>query len=141
MVEPRRRCFTLPPVDLMKKVTGAIIYVTVVSASKLSKSNLRGRQQSLTMDDRSEDFHDNKDLLTFVEVELEDLTRKTYVRPGSCPKWDSTFNMILHEDTGILRFHLYECPQGSVKYDYLTSCEIKVLLCMNIAVVSHINDK
>ncbi|PSR84718.1 Synaptotagmin like [Actinidia chinensis var. chinensis] len=130
MVEPRRRCFTLPPVDLRKKVTGAIIYVTVVSASKLSRSNLKGsiarRQQSLMMDGRSEDFHDNKDLLTFVEVELEDLTRKTYVRPGSCPKWDSTFNMVLHEDTGILRFHLYECPQGSVKYDYLTSCEIKV---------------
>ncbi|XP_057472907.1 uncharacterized protein LOC130761430 isoform X1 [Actinidia eriantha] len=130
MVEPRRRCFTLPPVDLMKKVTGAIIYVTVISASKLSRSNLKGsiarRQQSLMMDGRSEDCHDNKDMLTFVEVELEDLTRKTYVRPGSCPKWDSTFNMVLHEDTGILRFHLYECPPGSVKYDYLTSCEIKV---------------
>ncbi|KAI8528683.1 hypothetical protein RHMOL_Rhmol12G0166600 [Rhododendron molle] len=130
MVEPRRRCLSLPSVDLRKKAVGGIIYVTVISASKLSKSNLKGslskRQHTSTMDGRLEECRDNKDMLTFVEVELGELTRKTNVKPGSSPKWDSTFNMVLHEDTGILRFHLYECTPGSVKYDYLTSCEIKV---------------
>ncbi|XP_058193725.1 synaptotagmin-5-like [Rhododendron vialii] len=130
MVEPRRLCLSLPSVDLRKEAVGGIIYVTVISASKLSKSNLKGslskRQHISTMDGRLEECHDNKDMLTFVEVELEELTRKTNVKPGSSPKWDSTFNMVLHENTGILRFHLYECTPGSVKYDYLTSCEIKV---------------
>ncbi|KAH7856594.1 hypothetical protein Vadar_003301 [Vaccinium darrowii] len=130
MVEPRRRCLSLPSVDLRKKAVGGIIHVTVISASKLSKSNLKGslskRQHTSSVDGRLEECHDDKDMRTFVEVELEELTRKTNVRPGSSPKWDTTFNMVLHADTGILYFHLYECTPGSVKYDYLTSCEIKV---------------
>ncbi|CAI0380852.1 unnamed protein product [Linum tenue] len=125
MVEPRRRCFSLPAVDLRKKVVGGIVHVTVVSASKLSKSSFKGsptrkQQQS------SEDGVDDNDLQTFVEVELGQLTRKTNARPGSSPKWNSTFNMVLHEETGILRFNLCNCNPDSVKYDYLSSCEIKV---------------
>ncbi|KAE9463914.1 hypothetical protein C3L33_04204, partial [Rhododendron williamsianum] len=130
MVEPRRCCLSLPSVDLRKKAVGGRIYVTVISATKLSKSNLKGslsrRQHISTMDGNLEECRDNKDMLTFVEVELEELTRKTKVTPGSSPKWDSTFNMVLHEATGVLRFHLYEFTPGNVKYDYLTSCEIKV---------------
>ncbi|KAI8528684.1 hypothetical protein RHMOL_Rhmol12G0166700 [Rhododendron molle] len=130
MVEPRRCCLSLPSVDLTKKAVGGIIYVTVFSASKLSKGNLKGsvsrRQHISTMDGRLEACCANKDMHTFVEVELEELTRKTKVTPGSSPKWDSTFNMVLHEASGVLRFHLYDCTPGSVQYDYLTSCEIKV---------------
>ncbi|KAI7986270.1 Synaptotagmin-5 [Camellia lanceoleosa] len=129
MVEPHRRCYPLPPEDFRKKVVGGIIHVTVISASKLSRSNIKGspsrRQQSSSIDGRLEEFHDNKDLQTFVEVELEELTRRTSVKPGSSPKWDSMFNMVLHKDSGILRFNLYECTPGS-EFDYLTSCEIKM---------------
>lgn len=129
MIEPRRQCFSLPAVDLRKKVVGGIVYVTVISASKLSRSSLRGspsrRQPSFNVDGLQEHF-DDKDLQTFVEVELGELTRRTDVRQGSSPQWDSTFNMVLHDNTGIVRFHLYERTPGSVKYDYLASCEIKM---------------
>lgn len=105
--------------------------MTVMSASKLSGSNLKGspprRQQSSAIDDNTEEqYLDNKDLQTFVEVELEELSRRTDMKPGSSPRWNSTFNMAVHEDNGIIRFHLYQCTPGSVKYDYLTSCEVKV---------------
>ncbi|XP_022725359.1 extended synaptotagmin-1-like isoform X3 [Durio zibethinus] len=129
MVEPRRQCFSLPAVDLRKKAIGGIIYVTVISASKLSRSSLKGspsrRQPSFAVDGLQEHF-DDKDLQTFVEVELGELTRRTDVRPGSSPQWDSTFNMVLHDNTGTVRFHLYERTPGSVKYDYLASSEIKM---------------
>lgn len=129
MVEPHRRCYSLPAVDLRKKAVGGIIYVTVLSANKLSKSNFKvspsRRQQS--PDKTLEDYFVDSDLQTFVEVELGDLTRRTNESTGSSPRWDSTFNMVLHEESGTLRFHLYECTQSSVKYDYLASCEIKVL--------------
>lgn len=130
MVEPRRRCFSLPAVDLRKKAVGGIIYVKVISASKLSRSGLKGspsrRQNVYSADSNSEEHYDDKDLKTFVEIELEELTRRTDTRAGSDPRWDSTFNMVLHEDTGVIRFHLYECTPSNVKYDYLATCEIKV---------------
>ncbi|KAK3023559.1 hypothetical protein RJ639_044209 [Escallonia herrerae] len=130
MVEPRRRCYSLPSIDLRKKAAGGILYVTVVSANKVSKNNLKGsppRMQHSSMINGSIVNHlDNKDLQTFVEVELEELTRRTKVVPGSNPRWDSTFNMVLHEDSGILRFNIYDCTPGSVKYDFLTSCQIKM---------------
>ncbi|KAK4844374.1 hypothetical protein QYF36_019394 [Acer negundo] len=130
MVEPRRRCFSLPAVDLRKKAVGGIIYVKVISASKLSRSSLRGspsrRQQTYYTDSGVEENYDDKDLRTFVEIELEELTRRTDIRPGSDPRWESTFNMVLHEEVGVLRFHLYACTLGSMKYDYLASCEIKM---------------
>ncbi|KAI9173502.1 hypothetical protein LWI28_002309 [Acer negundo] len=130
MVEPRRRCFSLPAVDLRKKAVGGIIYVKVISASKLSRSSLRGspsrRQQTYYTDSGVEENYDDKDLRTFVEIELEELTRRTDIRPGSDPRWESTFNMVLHEEVGVLRFHLYACTPGSMKYDYLASCEIKM---------------
>ncbi|KAE9467101.1 hypothetical protein C3L33_00987, partial [Rhododendron williamsianum] len=130
MVEPRRQCHPLPFIELRKKAVAGIIYVTVISANKLSRSNLKGspsrRQESSLMDGRLEECRDNNNLQTFVEVELEELTRRTSVGHGSSPKWNSTFNMSLHDDKGILKFNLYERNQGSVKYDYLTSCEIKI---------------
>ncbi|KAJ8753698.1 hypothetical protein K2173_026374 [Erythroxylum novogranatense] len=129
MVEPRRRCFSLPVVDLWKKAAGGIVHVTVISASKLSGSHLKGspsRKQFYLRAGSSEEHVDIEDLHTFVEVELGQLTRRTNIRPGSSPTYDSTFNMILHEDTGILRFQLYNCTPGSVKYDFVGSCEIKI---------------
>ncbi|KAK1565162.1 hypothetical protein Q3G72_020185 [Acer saccharum] len=130
MVEPRRRCFSLPAEDLRKKAVGGIIYVKVISASKLSRSSLKGspsrRQQTYYTDSGVEENYDDKDLRTFVEIELGELTRRTDIRPGSDPRWESTFNMVLHEEVGVLRFHLYACTPGSMKYDYLASCEIKM---------------
>ncbi|XP_043812419.1 synaptotagmin-4 isoform X2 [Manihot esculenta] len=130
MVEPRRRCYSLPAVDLRKKAVGGVIHVTVISASKISSTSFRGspsrRQQNYSANGSLEEHFDDKDLQTFVEVELEQLTRRTGVKPGSSPRWDSTFNMILHEETGILRFHLYNSNPSSVKCDYLASCEIKM---------------
>ncbi|EEF30229.1 extended synaptotagmin-1 [Ricinus communis] len=130
MVEPRRRCYSLPAVDLRKKAVGGVIHVTVISARKLCTSPFRGspsrKQQNCSVNCSSEEHFDDKDLQTFVEVELEQLTRRTNVRPGSSPRWDSTFNMVLHEETGILRFHLYNCTPNNVKFDYLASCEIKL---------------
>ncbi|XP_042964292.1 synaptotagmin-5-like isoform X2 [Carya illinoinensis] len=130
MVEPRRRCYSLPAVDLRKKAVGGVIHVTVLSANKLSRSSLKGnssrRQQNGSVNGNSEEQIVVKDLQTFVEVELEELTRRTDVRSGSGPTWNSTFNMVLHEQTGTIRFHLYECTPSNVKYDYLASCEIKI---------------
>ena len=131
MVEPRRHCFSLPAVDLRKRATGGIIYVRVISANKLSRSCFRvcpsRRQQNGRINSFIEDNLHDKELQTFVELELEELTRRTDVRLGSTPRWDATFNMVLHDSTGTIRFNLYECPPSSVKYDYLSSCEIKVL--------------
>lgn len=145
MVEPRRRCYSLPAIELRKKVVGGIIYVKVVSANKLSRGVSRGspsRRHSFSVDGHNSHMEDNlvddKDLRTFVEVELEELTRRTGVGAGSSPEWDSNFNMVLHEDTGVLRFHLYECIPSSVKYDYLASCEIKVIfVSMTVKAIMH----
>ncbi|KAL2543887.1 C2 domain-containing protein [Forsythia ovata] len=130
MVEPRRQCLALPASDLQKKAVGGVLYIKGLSASKLCRSSWKGspsrRQKSSVIDSHEEDELENKELQTFVEIELEELTRRTNVRTGSNPKWDSTFNLILHDNAGILKFHLYECTPGSVKYDYLTSCEIKM---------------
>ncbi|XP_054816971.1 synaptotagmin-5-like [Prosopis cineraria] len=130
MVEPRRRCISLPAADLGKKAVGGIIYVRVISANKLSRSCFKGspsrKQTNGTSNSSSDSSSDDKDLQTFVEVELEELTRRTDVRLGSTPRWDATFNMVLHDNAGIVRFNLHERPPGSVKYDYLASCEIKM---------------
>ncbi|XP_051114679.1 synaptotagmin-5-like [Andrographis paniculata] len=129
MVEPRRQCLSLPAVDLHKYAVGGILYVTVLSARKLSRSNSRGsgstKYTNSSTEGSTKDYNDTE-LKTFVEVELEELTRRTDVRAGSNPNWDTTFNLILHDDTGILKFHLYECPPGSMKYNYLTYCEVKI---------------
>ncbi|KAJ7970373.1 putative Synaptotagmin [Quillaja saponaria] len=129
MVEPRRRCLSLPAVDLRKTAVGGIIYVTVVSANKLSRSCFRGsqsrRQQNYIVDGSLQEYLE-KDLQTFVEVELEELTRRTDMKLGSSPRWNATFNMVLHDNTGTLRFNLYEYNPNSVKYNDLSSCEIKM---------------
>ncbi|KAJ6373963.1 hypothetical protein OIU78_029626 [Salix suchowensis] len=130
MVEPHRRCYSLPAVDLRKKAVGGIVYVSVISASNLSRSKLRGspprREQSSSLNGSLVENFDDNNLRTFVEVELGQLTRRTAVSPGSSPRWDSTFNMVLHEETGTLRLHLYNCPPNSVKFDFLAKCEIKM---------------
>ncbi|XP_027340284.1 synaptotagmin-4-like isoform X2 [Abrus precatorius] len=130
MVEPRRRCFTLPVVNLRKTAVGGIIYVSVISANKLSRSYFRRNsswmQENGIVNGCSENNMDDRNLQTFVEVEVEELTRRTGVSSGSTPKWDETFNMVLHDNTGIVRFNLYESPPSGVKFDYLASCEIKM---------------
>ncbi|CAL9059145.1 uncharacterized protein LOC135651753 isoform X1 [Musa acuminata AAA Group] len=130
MVEPRRHCYSLPPVDLRKKATGGLLSVTVVSASNLGRNNLKsstsGTRQSTIVSSHLSGNLGKKALKTFVEVEVGDLTRRTSVSEGLNPRWDATFNMILHGETGILKFHLYEWDQSGVRLNYLTSCEIKM---------------
>ena len=78
------------------------------------------------MDATLEENDENRVLQTFIEVELGELTRRTYASPGSSPRWDTTFNMVLHGDIGSLKFHFYKSSTICVKYDFLTSSEIKV---------------
>uniref|UniRef100_A0A2P2KH32 SMP-LTD domain-containing protein n=1 Tax=Rhizophora mucronata TaxID=61149 RepID=A0A2P2KH32_RHIMU len=129
MVEPRRRSYCLPAVDLRKKAVGGIVFVSVLSASKLSRGSLRGspsRKPSYSANNSLGEHIDDNDLQTFVEVELGKLTRRTAAKPGSSPRWNTTFNMILHEDSGTLQFQLYNSTPGSVKCNFLASCEIKM---------------
>ncbi|KAG0500143.1 hypothetical protein HPP92_000215 [Vanilla planifolia] len=130
MVEPRRACFSLPAIDHRKKAVGGVLSVSVVSASNVhgisarhhSGESMHGSNLSI----QSSLYSGNQPLQTFVELELGDLTRKTNTALGSNPRWNAAFNMIMHGDTGILRFHLYESDPTSVKLNYLTSCEIKM---------------
>ncbi|NP_001345470.1 Synaptotagmin-5 [Zea mays] len=127
MVEPRRLCFSLPSVDLRKRAVGGVLSVTVVSASNLCKSTANdiGNCQS-SNGGATYGIADNKVSQTFVEVEVGNLMRKTSTSKGLNPTWNSTFNMVLHGETGIVKFLLYELDSGGVKFNYLTSCEIKV---------------
>uniref|UniRef100_A0A1J3EC76 C2 domain-containing protein n=1 Tax=Noccaea caerulescens TaxID=107243 RepID=A0A1J3EC76_NOCCA len=128
MVEPRRGCFSLPATDFHKTVVGGIIYVTVVSGSNLHRSVLRGSpsRSSDVGDSSTGNSSSSKPVQTFVEVELEQLSRRTEMRSGPDPAYQSTFNMILHDNTGTLKFNLYENNPGSVRYDSLASCEVKM---------------
>ena len=130
MVEPRRKCISIPAVNLKKSAIGGILSVTVVSANNIVRSNLKGatleRQLNSHGGNYSNGSSSGKMLNTFVEVELGDLMRRTKACQGSSPTWGDTFNMVLHENAGILKLHLYEQGSRNVKYDYLASCEIKV---------------
>ncbi|CAH9143924.1 unnamed protein product [Cuscuta epithymum] len=119
MVEPRRNCLALPAVILERTVVGGILCVTIISANRISMKEV----SSAATDGNSFEY---EKLQTFVEVELEELRRRTDVSTGSSPRWESKFNMTLHDSTGILKFHLYECTPDSVKYDCLASCEVKM---------------
>lgn len=127
MVEPRRLCFSLPSVDLRKRAVGGVLSVTVISASNLCMSTATeiGNHQSSNGGTMS-GIADSKAPQTFVEVEVGNLTRKTNTSKGLNPTWNSTFNMVLHGETGIVKFLLYGLDSGGVKFNYLTSCEIKV---------------
>ncbi|KAF6169194.1 hypothetical protein GIB67_013624 [Kingdonia uniflora] len=131
MVEPRRHCYSLPPVDLKKDAVGGILSVTVSSASELIKGGMRGsysgRQNSSIRNANLEGDVSDRVAQMFVEVELRELTRRTSVSAGSDPRWDTTFKMVLHENTGVVRFNLYEWVSNNVKHDYITSYEIKAI--------------
>ncbi|KAL6320504.1 hypothetical protein AAG906_007583 [Vitis piasezkii] len=90
------------------------------------KGSPSGRQGSSLMDATLEENKENKVLQTFIEVELGEVTRRTYASPGSSLRWDMTFNMVLHGDIGSLKFNLYKSSPICVKYDFLTSSEIKL---------------
>ncbi|KAJ6814904.1 extended synaptotagmin-1 isoform X2 [Iris pallida] len=130
MVEPRRGCYSLPSVDLRKSAVGGVLSVTVVSASNFGNSNLKPNnletRLSSTASSQTSGSFGSPGLQTFIEVEIGDLTRRTNVSLGQNPRWDATFNMVLHGTTGIVRFHLYERDLSNVKLNYLTSCEIKM---------------
>ncbi|CAH8260944.1 unnamed protein product [Arabidopsis lyrata] len=127
MVEPRRGCFSLPATDLHKTAIGGIIYVIVVSGNNLNRRILRGSpSRSSEIGDGSSGNSSSKPVQTFVEVELEQLSRRTEMKSGPNPAYQSTFNMILHDNTGTLKFNLYENNPGSVRYDSLASCEVKL---------------
>lgn len=131
MVEPRRRCLALTTVQKGKMAVGGILYVTIVGASQISRNVVKGSptKRQAGLNHSSSEEHLVRDLKTFVEVEVEEITRRTEAKPGFSPQWDSTFNMVLHDNAGVLRFRLYECSPGSVKFDHLASCEIKIRYC------------
>ncbi|KAJ3694418.1 hypothetical protein LUZ60_009898 [Juncus effusus] len=112
MVEPRRLCFSLPHIDLHKKATGGILSISVHSASNLTGSS-NGSNGSTRLN-------------TVVEVEIGDLMRKTGMSEGLNPVWDCNFNMVVHGETGLIKFNLYELDSSGVKFNYLTGCEIKM---------------
>ncbi|XP_068643741.1 synaptotagmin-2-like [Aristolochia californica] len=129
MVEPRRRCYSLPSTNLRKNAVGGLFSVKVVSASKLLGGSTIGgaeRWQCSNGMSPSVGSSSGRSLQTLVEVELGELTRRTGVSEGANPTWNASFNMVLHESSGILRFHLYEWTPNNVKYDYQTSCEVKI---------------
>ncbi|CAM6090440.1 unnamed protein product [Calypogeia fissa] len=132
MVEPRRRCFSLPPVDLKKHAVGGVVNVTVVSGSNLCKQVTSIARSQSGEGKKSSNGHNtthtDKIQRTFVEMTLEDLTRKTRFCPkgGSCPGWNDSFDMVLHDDSGTLHLNVYEQGGSNMKYDFLGSCEIKI---------------
>ncbi|KAH9305466.1 hypothetical protein KI387_009870, partial [Taxus chinensis] len=152
MVEPRRKCFSLPAVNLKKSAVGGIISVTVVSANNLVNLNTKGFMADRRVNSHGSSYSNGSgsssgggsvgisgngngsgggsgsgiNLNTFVEVELGDLTRRTTPCWGSTPIWGENFNMVLHENIGTLKLHLFEQCSGNVKYDRLASCEIKM---------------
>ncbi|KAG0629915.1 hypothetical protein M758_1G138800 [Ceratodon purpureus] len=152
MVEPRRRCFSLPAVDLKKKAVGGIFSVTIVSARDLAKLDHResryysnenlanadasGRANSNGSSGSSGSSHGShgssgsghRKPERFVEIQCEDLTRKTGMQSGAYPHvWNETYDMVFHDNVGTVHVNVYEKPrQNSVKYDFLGSSEIKV---------------
>eukprot|EP00252_Welwitschia_mirabilis_P021688 TRINITY_DN5627_c0_g1_i1.p1 TRINITY_DN5627_c0_g1~~TRINITY_DN5627_c0_g1_i1.p1 ORF type:complete len:842 (-),score=186.13 TRINITY_DN5627_c0_g1_i1:179-2704(-) len=130
MVEPRRKCFPLPYVNLKKNAIGGILSVTIVSANNLFRSNIKGSSFERRTNSQGcgsvPGSGSGRISNAFVELELENLLRKTTASVGSCPAWDETFNMVLHEKMGVLKLHLYELGSSNVKYDYFASCEIKI---------------
>lgn len=153
MVEPRRRCFSLPAVDLKKKAVGGIFSVTIVSARDLAKLDQRESRyyssEKLANGDGSGHGKSNgssgsshssngshgtsgsgnkrSEKLRFVEISCEDLTRRTGMQSGSFPHvWNETYDMVLHDNVGNVHINVYEQGHNNVKYDFLGSCEIKV---------------
>jgi ABC-type Zn2+ transport system substrate-binding protein/surface adhesin len=154
MVEPRRRCFSLPAVDLKKKAVGGIFSVTIVSARDLAKLDHRESRHNTANGDGSGHGHSNGSSHSshgsnhsssqgthhgssgsanrkperFVEIQCEDLTRKTGMQSGNNPHvWNETYDMVLHDNVGSVHINVYEKQRhNSVKYDFLGSCEIKV---------------
>lgn len=126
-MEPRRRCFTLPSKNLRKHAVGGIFSVTIVSASKIIglKGCLSNKLWNSGSNSTAGDS-DRKHLQTFMEIGLGELTRRTDVQQGPDPKWNMTFNMVLHGNAGILKFLLYELAQVDVNHSCIASCEIKV---------------
>ena len=41
MVEPRHQCYSLPSINLRKKAVGGILFVTIISASILTRNNMK----------------------------------------------------------------------------------------------------
>ncbi len=125
MVEPRRRCYPLPSVDLKKKAVGGILSVTVVSAQNL----LRERSELGRDNNSSNGSLGRKSQGKFVEIACEDLMRKTRMQGGGLsPVWDETIDMVLHDNTGTVHFNVYEQgPNNNVKFDFIGSCEVKVI--------------
>ncbi|KAG5014737.1 hypothetical protein JHK85_020873 [Glycine max] len=133
MVEPRRRCFSLPVVDLRKTAVGGIIYVSVISANKLSRSCFKSspslRQQNSTINGYSENNLDDNDLQTFVEVEVEELTRRTGLSHGSNPMWDTTFNMMRHvEDDSTIMWAIGPDSSAIAKHAKFCGDEVEMVV-------------
>ncbi len=142
MVEPNRRCYGLPAVNLKKHAVGGILSVTVVSAHGLTRirhedsrgesrssgsSSGHGSSNHTSSNNGGGGSHNGRVRKKFVEITCEDLTRKTHLQDGgTSPVWNETIDMVLHDNTGTVHLNVYEQGPNNVKYDFLGSCEIKV---------------
>ncbi|CAK9869456.1 unnamed protein product [Sphagnum jensenii] len=142
MVEPNRRCYGLPAVNLKKHAVGGIISVTVVSAHGLTRirhedsrgesrssgsSSGHGSSHHTSSNNGGGGSHNGRVRKKFVEIACEDLTRKTHLQDGgTSPVWNETIDMVLHDNTGTVHLNVYEQGHNNVKYDFLGSCEIKM---------------
>jgi hypothetical protein len=131
MVEPRRRCFSLPAVDLKKHAVGGILNVSVISGNNLVKrvGDSPLEKRTTTNGHHTTTTYTEKVNRTFVEMTVEDLTRKTRLCPmgGSCQGWkNESSDMVLHDNDGTLHLNVYEQGTNNMKFDFIGSCEIKV---------------
>ncbi|KAJ7538397.1 hypothetical protein O6H91_11G046200 [Diphasiastrum complanatum] len=134
LVEPRRKCFSLPAVDYKKHAVGGILSVTIIKAKNLtrdtsgSRSGL-GEKRTLSngsshqIGSGSYEIHG-----AFVELILDELTRKTGTSEenDSSPTWNQTIDMLLHGDSGTLQLNLFGQGSNNMKFDFLGSCQIKI---------------
>eukprot|EP00250_Pteridium_aquilinum_P006892 c16719_g1_i2 orf=702-3128(-) len=131
MVEPQRRCFSFPAVNLQKHVSGAIISVTIVSGNNLgaNRSSSNKLYKSSSSSRNKDDIYvieNNK--RKFVEVRLDNVTRKTKgcQSGGLSPIWDETFDLILDGSTGSIYVTVFEQSSDHVKLCCLGRCKVKV---------------
>jgi hypothetical protein len=149
MVEPERICFPLAAVSMKKRATGGVICVSVILAEnvrpqyerrsytsssgsshgklRMNGSGLGSAKQSANGSGSPEEGSFTRQMNTYVEVNLEGLTRSTQtVKHSGSPKWGETFHMVLHDNVGTIHFNIYEHYSSIIKDDHYGTCGVKV---------------
>ncbi|KAJ7294164.1 hypothetical protein O6H91_Y274600 [Diphasiastrum complanatum] len=134
LVEPRRKCFSLPPVDYKKHAVGGTLSVTIVKARNLtrvtsgSKSSL-GEKRSFSSGTNHQTGSGSYGVRgAFVELTLDELIRKSKASEenGMSPTWNETIEMAFHGNSGTLHLNLYGRGSNHMKVDFLGTCQVKM---------------